>query len=65
MVYPIVKKYNSFDSTFDLSDHNEKNRHPQVIITITVCSAILLMVMLVVGLVLYLSRLKRRKEGNL
>ena len=65
MVYPIVKKYNSFDSTFDLSDHNEKNRHPQVIITITVCSAILLMVMLVVGLVLYLSRLKHRKEGNL
>nr|XP_023904186.1 G-type lectin S-receptor-like serine/threonine-protein kinase At4g27290 [Quercus suber] len=42
--------------------HIEKNRHPQVIITITVCSAILLMVMLVVGLVLYLSRMKHRKE---
>ena len=41
------------DSTFDLSDHVEKNRHfdhkNQVIII--VCSAILLMVMLVLGLV--------------
>ena len=65
MVYPIVKKYNSFDSTFDLSDHNEKNRHPQVIITITVCSAILLMVMLVLRLVSYVRRMKLRKEGTL
>ena len=41
------------DSTFDLSDHVEKNKHfghkNQVIII--VCSAILLMVMLAAGLI--------------
>ena len=55
------------DSTFDLSDHVEKNRHfghkNQVIII--VCSAILRMVMLVLRLVSYVRRMKLRKEGTL
>ena len=61
------KKYKFVDSTFDLSDHTEKRRHfgqkNQVIIII--CSAILLMVMLVLGLASYVRRKKLRKEGNL
>ena len=61
------KKYKFVDSTFDLSDHTEKSRHfgqkNQVIIII--CSAILLMVMLVLGLASYVWRKKLRKEGNL
>ena len=57
------KKYKFVDSTFDLSDHIEKKRHLQVIII--VCSAILLLVMLVVGLVSCVRRMKLRNEGNL
>ena len=55
------------DSTFDLSDHVEKNRqfgHKNQVIII-VCSAILLMVMLVLRLVSYVRRMKLRKEGTL
>ena len=51
------------DSTFDLSDHVEKNRqfgHKNQVIII-VCSAILLMVMLVLGLISYVRRMKLRK----
>ena len=55
------------DSTFDLSDHVEKNRqfgHKNQVIII-VCRAILLMVMLVLRLVSYVHRMKLRKEGTL
>ena len=67
MVYPTVKKYYFVDSTFDLSDHIEKNRHfvQKYQAIIIVCSAILLTVMLAFGLVTYVRRRKLRKEGNL
>lgn len=67
MVYPTVKKYYFVDFTFDLSDQIEKNRHfvQKYQVIIIVCSAILLMVMLALGLVTYVRRIKLRKEGNL
>ena len=67
MVYPTVKKYYFVDSTFDLSDQIEKNRHfvQKYQVIIIVCSAILLTVMLAFGLVTYVRRRKLRKEGNL
>ena len=61
------KKYKFVDTTFDLSDHIGKTRHfgQKYQVIIIVCSAILLMVMLVLGLIFYVRRMKLRKEGKL